>query len=351
MAKQKVPFWFHPTYKTRPAQLVSFLFLWLVLAGCTPELGHEAIRLEGATMGTTYHISVIPEPDQIVNTSELQAAIDQELQQINQSMSTYIPDSELMILNRAPINEWFYVSEPLREVLEISQDISRRSSGAFDITVGPLVNLWGFGPTHRPDNKPTQEAINDAKAILGYTALEITGHQVQKLLPVQLDLSAVAKGYGVDALAQLLESRGVHRYMVEIGGELRLRGLNSKDLPWRIAIEQPEDWQGSVHKAISLTDCGMATSGDYRNYFEQNGEHYSHTIDPKTGYPITHNLASVTVIAETAAKADAWATALNVLGPEKGMAVANTEKLAVYMIVKEGDGFTDIYSEAFAVYK
>jgi thiamine biosynthesis lipoprotein len=139
--------------------------------------------------------------------------------------------------------------------------------------------------------------------------------------------------------------------MVEIGGELKLKGLNAKNLPWRIAIEQPDDWQGSVHKAISLTDRGMATSGDYRNYFEQEGQRFSHTIDPMTGYPITHNLASVTVIAETTAKADAWATALNVLGPEKGMALANTEKLAVYMIVKNGDHFTDIYSEAFAVYK
>lgn len=331
--------------------LASFLFLWALLSGCMRDLEQETIRLEGQTMGTSYHITVIPAEMMKLDAVELQTAIDAELRTINQHMSTYIADSELMLLNRAPVNEWLYVSEPLRDVLEISQEVSRRSGGAFDITVGPLVNLWGFGPTHQADQKPTEEAILEAKAALGYTHLDITGHQVNKLLPIQLDLSAVAKGYGVDWIAQFLDARGINRYMVEIGGELKLKGLNAKNLPWRIAIEQPDDWQGSVHKAISLTDRGMATSGDYRNYFEQEGQRFSHTIDPMTGYPITHNLASVTVIAETTAKADAWATALNVLGPEKGMALANAEKLAVYMIVKNGDHFTDIYSEAFAVYK
>lgn len=338
--------------KARSVLLTSFLFFWLLLSGCTPDAERETVQLEGETMGTTYHITLVAEePNSLpADTTGLQTAIDAELQTINQHMSTYIPDSEIMLLNRAEVGEWHYVSEPLREVLEISAGISRKSGGAFDITVAPLVNVWGFGPKRHTDQRPSDAAIVDAKTFVGFQHLELTGHQVRKLVDLQLDLSAVAKGYGVDWIANFLDARGIKHYMVEIGGELRLKGLNAKGLPWRIAIERPEAWQGSVHKAIALTDCGMATSGDYRNYFEQDGKRFSHTIDPLTGYPIEHNLASVTVVAATSAEADAWATAINVLGPEKGMAIAQKENLAVYMILKDGDHFTDRFSEAFASY-
>lgn len=331
--------------------LASFLFLYaFLLAGCGEQVKRHSIQLHGATMGTTYNITLIVDDPVSVNQVELQAVIDAELQLINQHMSTYIPDSEIMLLNAAAVNEWHYISEPLRQVLEISQSISRKSDGAFDITVGPLVNLWGFGPGTEPNRKPSPEAIMAAKSVVGFHYVEITGHQLQKTQAVELDLSAVAKGYGVDCLAALLDKRGFEHYMVEIGGELRLKGVNARNQPWRIAIEQPDDWRGSIHTAVGVSDVGMATSGDYRNYFEQDGKRFSHTIDPTTGYPIEHNLASVTVIAPTSAEADAWATAMNVLGPEKGLAIANSENLAVYMIVKDGEGFTDSYSNNFANY-
>lgn len=332
--------------------LASFLFLCVGLLGCAPDAEREFVQLEGETMGTTYHITLVAEDQQPLSKdfTELQTAIDAELQTINQHMSTYIPDSEIMKLNSAEVGKWHYVSEPLRQVLKVSEDISRKSGGAFDITVGPLVNVWGFGPVRQPDQKPTPEAISNAKALVGYQHLELTGHQVRKAAAIHLDLSAVAKGYGVDWVAAFLDAQGFQHYMVEIGGELRLKGLNAKGKRWRIAIERPEAWQGSVHKAITISERGMATSGDYRNYFELDGKRYSHTIDPVSGYPIDHNLASVTVIAATSAEADAWATAINVLGAERGMAIAQKENLAVYMIVKDGDHFTDRFSDAFAVY-
>jgi len=183
-------------------------------------------------------------------------------------------------------------------------------------------------------------------------SLELREGQALKSTDIWLDLSAIAKGYGVDWIADYISREGINHYMVEIGGEIRVKGNNTKGAPWRIAIEQPSMMmQQSVHKAIALTNAGMATSGDYRNYFERDGRRYSHTIDPQTGYPIEHRLVSVTVIADTAAEADGWATAINVLGPEKGMEVANREKLAVYMIVKEDEGFSDRYSTAFEPYR
>lgn len=304
-------------------------------------------------MGTSYHITLVAEEGQRLNAdvSVLQAAIDAELASINQHMSTYIPDSEIMQVNRAAVDEWVVVSEPLRQVLAISQKISEKSEGAFDITVGPLVDLWGFGPSPSSHERPDADALAAARAKVGYQHLELIGHQLRKAAQVQLDLSAVAKGYGVDWIADFLTERGYKNYMVEIGGELRLKGVNALGEPWRIAVEHPEELQGSVRRVIAITDAGMATSGDYRHYFEQDGKRYSHTLDPVTGYPIEHTLASVTVIAPTSAEADAWATALNVLGPEKGMQLANNENLAVYMIVKEPGGFVDRYSDAFAAYK
>jgi thiamine biosynthesis lipoprotein len=266
-------------------------------------------------------------------------------------MSTYIPDSELMIFNAASVNDWRGISLPLENVLRLSQTISKRSDGAFDITVGPLVNLWGFGPGKHEDQVPDQTAIDDARATMGYQKLELEQGQARKLADIKLDLSAIAKGYGVDWVADLIARKGVNNYMVEIGGEIRVSGVNAKGHSWRIAIEQPSMLEQSVHKAISISNVGMATSGDYRNYFEKDGKRFSHTINPVTGYPIEHTLASVTVIAKTSAEADAWATAINVLGPEKGMEVANREQLAVYMIVKEADGFSDRASAAFATYQ
>ncbi len=338
--------------------LTSFLFFWALLFGTVFLSGcgqaeRDVIRFAGETMGTTYHITLVADEGKSlsVDATALQAAVDAELQKINQHMSTYIPDSELMRFNAFQAGEWHKISRPLEDVLLLSQQISERSGGAFDITVGPLVNLWGFGPDKHEDDVPGAEAIAAVKARMGYDKLEVLDGQARKSADIWLDLSAIAKGYGVDWIADYIARQGINHYMVEIGGEIRVKGTNPQGQAWRIAIEQPSMMQQSVHKAIALTDAGMATSGDYRNYFERDGKRYSHTIDPQTGYPIAHQLVSVTVIASTAAEADGWATAINVLGPEQGMEVADREKLAVYMIVKESEGFSDRYSTAFEPYR
>lgn len=337
--------------KTRLALLASFLFIGALLAACdTGTVERDHLKLTGRTMGTSYHITLVSadkEPLE-VDAEALQGDIDKALQLINQLMSTYIDDSELMRFNRAPVDEWVTLSAPLMEVLQISQRISVASDGAFDITVGPLVNLWGFGPEMRPERVPSEAELAEARDNTGFGHVQLNTTRARRTAPVQVDLSAVAKGYGVDWIADLLVERGFANFMVEIGGEVRAAGLSPRATPWRIAIEQPELIGGSVRFALELENKAVATSGDYRNYYEMAGVRYSHTIDPVTAKPITHNLASVTVVADTAAHADAWATALNVLGPERGMALANAEQLAVYMIVKDGEGFRDLHSQAFA---
>lgn len=354
MAKISLMTCFVQTRKTRSALLTSFLFICLLLTGaCSSESERESLRFAGATMGTTYHVTLVADEEKplAIDPVVIQSAVDAELKQFNQQMSTYIPDSELMLFNVASINEWHSLSQPLFDVLSLSKVISQRSGGAFDITVGPLVNLWGFGPDRHEDEIPDVQAINEIRAVMGYQKLELEERQARKAANIEIDLSAIAKGFGVDKVADLIERNGVNNYMVEIGGEIRVGGVNAQGNSWRIAIEQPSLSQQGVHKIVELSEVGMATSGDYRNYFEKDGKRFSHTINPVTGYPIEHALASVTVIAKTAAEADAWATAINVLGPEKGMEVANREQLAVYMIVKENDGFSDRYSKAFSVYQ
>ena len=289
------------------------------------------------------------------NQQELQQAIDQQLLLINQQMSTYQDDSELSKFNRALVGEWVNVSANLFDILVMSMELSWLTGGAFDITVGPLVNLWGFGPDGL-DMPSTVPDAGNIKALLeqsGFQAIELAldDNSIRKTKPVILDLSAIAKGYGVDKVAELLLYAGYTDFMVEIGGELRLAGNSPRGTPWRIAIEQPDaNAFGQSNKAVQVSGVSIATSGDYRNYFEQDGKRYSHTIDPTTGYPTDHSLASITVIADSSAYADGLATALNVLGPEKALQLAEQQGLAIYMLVKTEQGFAAQYSEAFKPY-
>ncbi|HEY7773634.1 MAG TPA: FAD:protein FMN transferase [Marinagarivorans sp.] len=334
--------------KARAAWLLS-LFCFLVVS-CEQAPKHETVAFSGSTMGTTYNIKLIVKPEQRQAAKATQVAIDSLLKEFNQSLSSYIKDSEIMTINAAPTQQWLPVSMRFLKVLKLSQEISALSEGAFDVTVAPLVNLWGFGPEWQKDQVPSEQAIAKALAVVDYTAIGIDeqGGRIQKLKPVQLDFSAIAKGYGVDELATYLWQQGFHHFMVEIGGELRLHGHNAQGKPWRIGVESPQA-SGKI-KPVSLSEVGMATSGDYRNYFEQNGVRFSHTIDPSTGHPITHNLASATVVASTAAKADALATAFSVMGGDKAMALAKREGIAVYLIERKGEAFVARYSPAFSPY-
>lgn len=339
--------------KTRPLT-ASFLLvsavcvaLWLS-TGCAP--GAREFVLEGQTMGTTYHIKMVVEQGELPRG--IQAQVDAALNAVDMSMSTYKPESELNRLNRHPVGESFAVSADLWAVLDIAAQIYGLTDGAFDPSVAPLVNLWGFGPVETGDRIPADGEIEALVAAIGFDKLvrSETQRTVYKSAPLSLDLSAVAKGYGADKVARLLRSQGIHRYMIEVGGELALAGLNSRGQAWRIAIETPALFQGEVQKIIAVTDRGLATSGDYRNYFEKDGKRYSHTIDPRTGRPITHRLASVTVIADTAAMADALATGFDVLGAERALVIAGQLNVPVFLVVREAGGFKEIYSEAFAPY-
>ncbi|SDK22415.1 thiamine biosynthesis lipoprotein [Microbulbifer yueqingensis] len=319
------------------------------LTGCGPDT--ESWKLSGPTMGTRYHITVVAPPAEVAKES-LQELIEQELEAVNREMSTYIPDSELMRFNAGPIGEPVAISEPLADVVGLSIDINERSGGAFDITVGPLVNLWGFGPTPEPEKVPGQEEIDRLLGLVGSDALELERNppRLTRTRDVQLDLSAIAKGHGVDRVAQLLEEQGIENYLVEIGGELRTLGHNPGGDEWRIGIESPTRAGQVVHKPVRVSGRAVATSGDYRNYYERDGVRYSHSIDPRTGRPLQHRLASVTVIADICAEADGLATALNVMGADAGLKLAEREGLAVFMLVKTDNGFEERFSSAFTPY-
>ena len=320
------------------------LFCLLGLTGC--DSGPEIIKISGSKMGTTYHITVVadqPAPD------DLAERIDAALDVVDLSMSTYKAESEISKFNALPIDTSQQISADFAHVLKVSETVWRQSNGAFDPTVGPLVDLWGFGPVPGDDVVPADDQIDRALASTGFQHMQLSEGQISKTSPVRLDLSAVAKGYAVDLVADLLEMLALPDYLVEVGGEMRLGGSNTQGKPWRIAVEQPSVIP-QVQRIIELGDVAMATSGDYRNYFKVDGVRSSHTIDPRTGRPITHSLASVTVLAPTCAEADAWATALSVLGAEQGLAVAEQLNLPVYMLVNVESGFKAVSSSAFDPY-
>jgi FAD:protein FMN transferase len=323
----------------------TLVILCLILLGSCDQ--SRQVVISGNTMGTTYTVKIIAVG---VDEEHLKTEVETRLQQINNLMSTYIPESELSRFNLSPAGEWFHASPETLSVLRMAADIYQLSEGSFDVTVGPLVNLWGFGPNPGPDQVPAAGLIAETLAGIGFRHLQISEDALRKNVSLYVDLSAIAKGYAVDELARLLESHDLQHYLVEIGGELRGKGINAQGKPWRVAVELPASHQRMPFRVVELDGMAMATSGDYRNYFEREGVRYSHTIDPATGYPITHNLASVTVLASSTALADGLATAINVMGAERGLALAEAQALAVFVILKQENGFEARYSTAFAPY-
>lgn len=297
-------------------------------------------------MGTAYHVKWIAADD--THRAQIKQQIDALLVDINQQMSTYIKDSELSLFNAAPSDTQRKVSAELYEVLSLAQQISERTHGAYDISVGPLVNLWGFGPKGRITKAPSDADIAAVRARVGYQKLSLLADQtIAKSAPLYLDLSSIAKGYAVDKLAQLLESRGVKAYLVEIGGELRTLGTKPNGADWRIAIESPTAGR-TIQKIVDVSNIAVATSGDYRNYFEQDGVRYSHTIDTQTGKPVSHNLASVTVLAVDCATADALATSFLAMGTERALEYATKHAIEAFFIIKEPSGFVEKMTAGFA---
>lgn len=322
-----------------------------VLTACG-ERGPTEYRLSGPTMGTSFSVAIVAASH--FDRAALQSRVDATLDDVDRRMSTYRPDSELVAFNDSMSRDWVPVSRELCEAVEAALDFSHMSGGVFDITVGPLVNLWGFGPGSSRTEPPDDATIEETKLMTGWRKLHIDCARPamrKDIGTVRVDLSGYAKGLAADELAALLDDSGIDNYLVEIGGELRVRGLNAAGEHWRIAIERPDELRRSIAQIIRISNIAVATSGDYRNFFEYAGRRYSHTIDPRTGRPVTHNLASVTVIAERAADADALATALMVLGPEAGPAFAERHRISAYFLIRNGNDFSEMASSRFPMGK
>ena len=327
--------------------LVVFASLFII-SGCDKPV--EQIHLYGPTMGTTYNVKYLPQKD-APSREQFQREIDRLLEEVNDQMSTYRKDSELSRFNQSRSSDSFTVSSQTATVVKEAIRLNALTMGALDVTVGPLVNLWGFGPEARPSVVPSDTELAERKAMTGIEHLKVEGNSLQKDLPnLYVDLSTIAKGWGVDVVADYIQSQGIKNYMVEVGGEIRLKGHNREGVPWRIAIEKPDVNQRAVQEIIEPGNMALATSGDYRNYFEREGIRYSHIIDPRTGRPIHNKVVSVTVLDKSCMTADGLATGLMVLGEEKGMQVAEKENIPVLMIVKTDDGFKEFTSSAYAAY-
>ena len=318
-------------------RLVVWLLAVFVLVGCSDSAKEQLVGFDGSTMGTSYSLRWVAKNDRQV--AEIQQAVEERLALINQQMSTYIPESEISRFNALRSGE-MPVSAELANLIQRSQSLSQQTGGAFDITVGPLVNLWGFGPEGRIVSAPSSERIESLGTRVGYQKLGVSQNPplLTKATNLQVDLSAIAKGYAVDQLASLLVAKGINNYLVEIGGEIKLSGNKPNGESWRIAIEAPLTTDRAAQNVLPISNIAMATSGDYRNYFEENGVRYSHTINPLTGAPIKHALVSVTVLHISCADADALATALMVMGDKKGVEFAKRHDLAAYFLIKAQEG-------------
>lgn len=328
----------------------------LLIAGCdsaTQQPSKQALVLEGKTMGTYWRASMAG-----VDTArapELREKIQAQLDADDRELSTWKPDSALSRFNQSRSTSPWPVSEAMSDIVTMSLRIGEKTYGAMDITVGPLVNLWGFGPQKQPVETPTQQQIDTARAMTGLQHLRtINGADqqwLQKDLPdLYVDLSTVGEGYAADHLARLMEREGISRYLVSVGGAVTTRGLNAEGRAWRVAIQKPTDTENAAQAIVDLNGHGISTSGSYRNYYELDGKRISHVIDPTTGRPIQHKLVSATVIAPTALEADGWDTGLMVLGSEKAKEVALKEGLAVYLITKEDNGFSTWMSPQFKTF-
>ncbi|WP_223423084.1 FAD:protein FMN transferase [Alcanivorax limicola] len=328
--------------------LVALVCLLLV-TGCSKPIH----KLGGATMGTTWQVQIAGVPSG-TSVAQLQEDIEALLDLVNRQMSTYIEDSDLSRYNQAEAGTWQRIPPDFATVLSTSLRLAEISEGAFDPTVGPLVNLWGFGPEGRRQQAPDAEAIAEARRRSGWQRLETrdTGREILQPGALYLDFSAIAKGYAVDRLGEYLDARGVAAWLVDIGGDLRARGVKPDGSPWRIAVERPSTGPQQIHSVVKPGDMAIATSGDYRNYFRDGGRQFSHTIDPRTGEPVAHQLASVTVIHDNCMEADGYATLLTVLGPEEGLAFATENDLAALFITRaaSGDGFSEQMTDAFRQY-
>lgn len=304
--------------------------------------------LSGRTMGTSWSVKLAPPPG--MHVPDLRDGIQGRLDRVVAEMSHWDPASDLGRFNRAPAGSWLGLPEDFATVLDCALTVARDSGGAYDPTVGPLVDLWGFGPGGTRAGTPAPAAVEEARARCGWRRLDRdpSGRRARQPGGLRLDLSSVAKGFGVDAVASYLDGLGVDSHLVEVGGELRGRGVKPDGMPWWVALETPPDAATDSTTVVALHGLSVATSGDYRRCFEAGGVRYAHTLDPRAGRPVANRLASVTVLHPACMWADAFATALTVLGPEEGMAFAEAKDLAALFLVRAGSGLEERLTPALA---
>jgi thiamine biosynthesis lipoprotein len=324
-------------------RLVVLLLIATALLPCMSLAATQ--RLSGSSMGTTWTVTAVTDAD--ADTAGLREGIEAELDKVVAQMSTWEPGSDISRFNRASAGAVQVLPDGFFQVLDAALRLAKGTGGAFDPTVGPLVNLWGFGPNGSRDAPPGPDAIAAVRVRTGWHRLSLDRAARTAVQPggLQVDLSSIAKGFAVDQVAAYLVDSGIRAFLVEVGGELHAQGRKPDGAPWRIAIEstQPDDADSATAETVpaaqivvALDDLSVATSGDYRHYFERDGRRYSHTIDPRTGYPVAHGLASVTVLHEDCMQADALATAMTVLGPDDGYAYALRHGVAALFVLHEG---------------
>ncbi|MGR8935111.1 MAG: FAD:protein FMN transferase [Gammaproteobacteria bacterium] len=329
-------------------KLILFAVILASLSACQPSSRES--ELTGSIQGTTYHIKMVMDGLPI-KIEEIKSAIEQTFADIDIKLSNYRDDSEISRLNREQSSDWLPVSREIATLTAVAKQVSEKTRGCYDLTVKPLFDLWGFS---KSENRiPTDEEIDRVLAHVGMARVDV---DTEKLLlrrqdpAIQIDMSSIAQGYTVAAVAKLLENRGIHNYLAEIGGEMRVKGTKADGEPWRIAIEKPTPFTREIQRIIEIhqkNGTAVMTSGTYRNFFEENGRVYSHIIDPRTGRPVTHQLLSVTVLGDDPVWADAWGTALLCVGEKEAIEIAEKERLKALLIYREGGEFKEAMSSAF----
>ena len=329
----------------------------LLAAGCgerglffTPAARGE-YTFHGLAMGSSYTVKIATAGLSGATLDAAQEQVGAALADVVARMSHYEADSEVSRLNRQPIGAPFAVSAPTLRVFEVAGTVRAASGGAFDIAIGRAVDEWGFGPSERPRQALPASAVQALQRLQRHAALALDPRAgtLTRHAPVLANLSGIAKGFGVDRAALALERLNITDYLVEVGGEIRTQGRNAQGRPWQLAIERPDAMPQRAMRIVPLAGKSLATSGDYRNFFMHAGRRYSHEIDPHSAEPVRHALASVSVVADNCTHADAWSTALFVLGPERGFAVAAKQGLAAHFVVRRPDGsFAETVTAAFA---
>ncbi|MFL1524215.1 FAD:protein FMN transferase [Pseudomonas sp. O230] len=325
-------------------RLSGLLVLAGVLSGCGN--GDSLERFDGPTMGSRYSIQYVRHAS-TPGPKAVQAEVENILAEVDRQFSTYRSDSDTERFNALPAGRCQVMPGPVLELVRIGERLSSQSEGAYDLTVEPLLNLWGFGPQAREEKVPSAQALAEVQQRVGHSHLRIDGDRLCKDAAVEVDFNSIAAGYAVDTIAAKLEAMGIHDYLAEATGELKAVGKKLDGSPWRIALEEPRDDQQVAKRIIAVDGYGVSTSGDYRNYFEQGGRRYSHTFDARTGTPVLHTLASVTVIHPSALMADGLSTLLLILGPERGWDYAETHNIGAFFVIRADTGFVIRTNQAF----